>query len=162
MVWSSPTLTMAAVTLAVRARSGHDLALKISGDKAPATNAPVRPMAVGAGGVLAGDQDLALSESLRRPADTARQDFLERCANALGRNWADQWRQDLRGEGRRVAGGWPGTVPEARGQVSRGIPAEMARRKMAVLSDAERELAVRTVYASARAEWRRHLDPEPR
>jgi hypothetical protein len=38
----------------------------------------------------------------------------------------------------------------------------MARRNMPALTDAEREVAVRTVYASARDDWRRHLDPEPR
>jgi len=123
-----------------------------------------RPAAVAAaaGSVSAGEPALAHRESLESGADAARQDFLEQRASALGRTWADQWRQDLHGEGRLAAGGWPGTVPEARGHVLRGLPAEMARRNMPALTDAEREVAVRTVYASARDDWRRHLDPEPR
>jgi hypothetical protein len=114
------------------------------------------------GDTPAGDQGLALRETPRTAAEASRHEFLEERAVALGRTWADQWRQDLHGEGRPAAGGWPGTVPEARGQVLRGIPAEMARRKMPALTEGERELAVRTVYASARGEWRRHLEPEPR
>jgi hypothetical protein len=36
----------------------------------------------------------------------------------------------------------------------------MEGRRMNAINEAERELAVRTAYASARDEWRRHLDPE--
>jgi hypothetical protein len=90
--------------------------------------------------------------------EIARQDFLERHAVALGRIWAEKWRKDLHREGRLAEGGWPGTLPEARGQVSRSIPTEMVRRKTPLLTEAERALAVRTVYAAARSEWRLHLD----
>lgn len=86
--------------------------------------------------------------------------FLDQRTIALGRAWATQCRDDLQREGRPAAGGWPGTIREARSQVAQGLQGEMVRRKMAALTEAEHEAAVRSVYAHARAEWRRHMEPE--
>ncbi|KYF69444.1 hypothetical protein [Sorangium cellulosum] len=91
---------------------------------------------------------------------TARQQFIEQSATTLGQAWAKRWRQDLHREGRPAAGGWPGTLREARTQVEITLPTEMLHRKMAAITGVERELAARTAYASARNEWRRHLEPE--
>ncbi|MGK3986604.1 hypothetical protein WMF37_36625 [Sorangium sp. So ce291] len=91
---------------------------------------------------------------------TARQRFIEQSATTLGQAWARRWRQDLHREGRPAAGGWPGTLREARTQVEITLPGEMLHRKMPAITGVERELAARTAYASARNEWRRHIEPE--
>ncbi|AKT40294.1 uncharacterized protein CMC5_044470 [Chondromyces crocatus] len=38
---------------------------------------------------------------------------------------------------------------------------ELRSRKMAMISGAERETAAKVAYASARSEWRKHVEPEP-
>ena len=86
--------------------------------------------------------------------------FVEQSATALGRVWAQECRRDLHREGRPAAGGWPGTLREARMRVDQALRIEMRIRKMDAINSGERELAARTTYASARNEWRRHLDPE--
>ncbi|WP_165374351.1 MULTISPECIES: hypothetical protein [Sorangium] len=91
---------------------------------------------------------------------TDRQRFIEQSATAVGQAWAKRWRQDLHREGRPTAGGWPGTLREARTQVESSLPGELLRRKMPAITGVERELAARTANASARDEWRRHLEPE--
>jgi hypothetical protein len=86
--------------------------------------------------------------------------FLEQSAVTLGRRWAEQWRDDLRREGRPAAGGWPGTLREARARVERHLRVEAANRRMPAVTDAERELLARQAYASARAEWCLKAEPE--
>lgn len=86
--------------------------------------------------------------------------FLEQSAITLGQSWADQWRDDLRREGRPAAGGWPGTLREARVRVEHHLLAEVTRRKMSAVTEAEREIAARKAYASARAQWCRQAEPE--
>lgn len=95
-----------------------------------------------------------------RPREAARRLFLERSAVTLGQTWAEEWRADLRREGRPAAGGWPGTLREARVRVERFLLSEMSRRKMAAVTEAEREVAARAAYASARHEWCRQAEPE--
>jgi hypothetical protein len=103
---------------------------------------------------------VVLAEPTKTPAEIARNQFLEQSARTLGQTWARRWREDLRLEGRPAAGGWPGTLREARAHVQWSILAEMTRRRMPAITEAERELAARTAYASARCEWRKHLEPE--
>lgn len=91
---------------------------------------------------------------------TDRHRFIEQSAIAIGQTWAVGWRRDLHREGRPAAGGWPGTLREARMRVEQTLQLEMRGRKMAAITGVERELAARTMYASARNEWRRHVDPE--
>jgi hypothetical protein len=90
----------------------------------------------------------------------ARRLFLEQSATTLGQSWADQWRDDLRREGRPAAGGWPGTLREARVRVEHHLLAEVTRRRMPAVTEAEREVAARRAYASARAQWCRQAEPE--
>jgi len=89
-----------------------------------------------------------------------RRTFIEQSAVALGRTWAEGWRHELHREGRPAAGGWPGTLREARTRVERTILSELRCRKMPAFTSVERELAARATYASARNEWRRHSEPE--
>jgi hypothetical protein len=86
--------------------------------------------------------------------------FIERTAAALGRTWAAGRRDELRREGRAAAGGWPGTMREARGCVERALPSELRVQKMSAITAEERELAARAANASARSEWLRGADPE--
>jgi hypothetical protein len=98
------------------------------------------------------------------PDDTgnasSRRGFIEETATTLGRTWAVGCRRDLQREGRPASGGWPGTLREARALVEHAFPVEMQGRRMNAITEVERELAVRTAYASARNEWRRHVEPE--
>ena len=80
---------------------------------------------------------------------TARRAHIQEAAAALGKIWADHFRRDLHREGRAASGGWPGTLREARARVGLNI------------TEAEREVAARTAYSSARDEWRKHAEPEP-
>jgi len=91
---------------------------------------------------------------------TARRAHLEETAAALGRTWAEERRRDLHREGRAAAGGWPGTLREARSFVGSALLSNTQGRTRDTITEAERELAVRKMYASARAEWRRHVDPD--
>ena len=93
-------------------------------------------------------------------AKAERRKVIEESAIALGQTWAEGWRRDLHREGRPAAGGWPGTLREARTRVQQALLIEMRGRKMAAITEGEREIAARAAYASARTEWRRHLDPE--
>jgi hypothetical protein len=91
---------------------------------------------------------------------SSRHAFIEATAAALGKRWAAGCCCDLHREGRPASGGWPGTLREARALVGRTLPAEMQSRSMNTITEVERELAVRTAYASARGEWRRHAAGE--
>jgi hypothetical protein len=99
----------------------------------------------------------ALGAEALRPREEARRLSLERSAITLGRTWAEERRRELRAEGRLAAGGWPGTVREARLRVDRFLLDELPRQ---TVTDTEREVAARAAYASARSEWRRNADPE--
>lgn len=101
-----------------------------------------------------GEPPPATAGSIKRKA------FLEHIAADLGRAWAEQWRRDLQGQGRPAAGGWPGTMREARACIESALPTVLERRKMAAITREERESSARAAYASARLEWRRHADEE--
>ena len=88
----------------------------------------------------------------------ARRAVLEEMAVSMGKAWAERCREDLRAEGRPVAGGWPGTLPEARARMSRQLPPELSRRGMPAPTPPERELCAKAAYASARADWQTHRE----
>jgi len=73
-------------------------------------------------------------------------------ADRLGKQWAQGLRSELQIEGRRIVGGWPGTLSEARHRVSvhcTGSDPKVAN----AYSAEERESLARSVYARARSEW---------
>jgi len=82
-----------------------------------------------------------------------RRRLIEERPPALGVTWALDACQDVAQSGRRVEGGWPGTVPEARMRVLRDLARELAARGMAPLSQGELTSATATVYDRARREW---------
>ncbi|EYF07679.1 hypothetical protein [Chondromyces apiculatus] len=100
------------------------------------------------------------AETIASARATERRKFIEQRAIALGQSWAQGWRRDLQQQGRAVAGGWPGTLREARTYVERALATELRGRKMTAISTAEREAATKVAYASARNEWRKHVEPE--
>lgn len=96
----------------------------------------------------------------RPPAPGVRRAVIDSLATALGQSWARRSREALHRDGRAAAGGWPGTVGEATAYVAQALLSDQYRLPTPVLTPAERELLARAVYASARHEWLRHLDPE--
>jgi len=79
----------------------------------------------------------------RGPTETG---ALDERASAHGRAWAQSVRADLQNEGRRAAGGWPGTISEAR------VHAERALSSRGVAPQ-ERERLARLIYHTARDAW---------
>ena len=75
--------------------------------------------------------------------------FLESHAQAIGDAWVEQVRTELRRDDRDAAGGWPGTLSEARAHTS----AHFARGE---LTGAELEVAAHAVYGRARSQWLAH------
>ena len=104
--------------------------------------------------------DAARAAGAPRSRAEVRRLFLDQSAVSIGQRWADQWRSDLHREGRPAAGGWPGTLREARVRVERHFLAEATRRKISAVTQAEREVAAKRAYASARARWCRQAEPE--
>lgn len=89
-------------------------------------------------------------------AAPARDGDLDALAAAAGRAWASTLLGTLRAEDRVIAGGWPGTLREARGQVSRALSSWAG----APPSTDRLDALVRTAYASARHEWGAHAEPD--
>lgn len=91
-------------------------------------------------------RDNVRGEELRRR-------LIEERPPALGVTWALDSCADVTKSGRRVEGGWPGTVPEARMRVLQDLPRELAAKGFAPLSPLELTAATSTVYDRARREW---------
>jgi hypothetical protein len=90
----------------------------------------------------------------------ARRALIAETADAVGRSWAERRRSELRKEGRRAAGGWPGTLREARGVIDRALEVELRGHKMDAVTADEREGAARATNASARTTWLRAAEPD--
>jgi hypothetical protein len=86
--------------------------------------------------------------------------LLERRAVAEGQAWAQQMRAALRSQLRRAAGGWPGTITEARARLTEFVLPRLTREAAAALTSTDREQAARTLYASARSTWLAQCDRE--
>lgn len=78
------------------------------------------------------------------------------CAVDAGRHWAASVRVSLVGEGRSPAGGWPGTMTEARQRLACAMGAALGR------SPLETDRLVRILYGAAREQWLRDREPSPR
>jgi hypothetical protein len=87
-----------------------------------------------------------------KPAE-ARREMLAEGAVVVGEKWAENWREDLRKEGRPVSGGWPGTLPEARARVTAYFGQELARKRLPVLTADELGWAARATYERAKRDW---------
>ncbi len=89
-----------------------------------------------------------------------RPELLAEGATSTGDRWLLALREALRQEGRAAAGGWPGTVGEARARVEAYLVAELGRRKMLSLTREELDSATRTAYARAKRGWLSTCEPE--
>jgi hypothetical protein len=92
----------------------------------------------------------------------ARHAFLNSVAGKLGVDWADRFREQLHRDGRPAAGGWPGTVAEARARVERLLLPALVQRRMPQATSVERAELARALYAAARQRWleRREIEDE--
>lgn len=87
------------------------------------------------------------------PSDSARREALELGSTSAGVRWAAHYRDQLHKQGRPAAGGWPGTMNEARVHAAAFFGTELPRRGMGALTYQESEFAARAVYAAARRHW---------
>jgi len=71
----------------------------------------------------------------------------------IGTGWAEGWREEMVKQGRPIAGGWPGTIGEARARVAAHFEHELRRRKMAHLTSDELATATRAAFGQARRDW---------
>jgi hypothetical protein len=95
-------------------------------------------------------EDAATFHPPAPPADDARQALLDRSAIAVGDRWEEEFSAALIRQGRSISGAWPGTMTEARAQVSAYFLTEHPR---AALTWNELERAARTSYARAKQRW---------
>ena len=87
---------------------------------------------------------------------SSRRIALEQAALDTAKAWADSRIVELRAEGREVAGGWPGTLSEAR----HFVRANLARKGVLLVTYDELEQAARTTYAKARSTWLANAESE--
>ncbi len=72
---------------------------------------------------------------------------------AVGDAWVERVKLDLHRENREAAGGWPGTMREARARTYAYFTNDIAVGRYGVLTRDELEHAVRAVYERARIRW---------
>jgi len=82
---------------------------------------------------------------------------LERLALAAADEWIDWWACELARDDRRMAGGWPGTMREARARFVRAA----ALGNEHVLEAATIDALSRRTYVAARARWLSRAAREP-
>lgn len=80
--------------------------------------------------------------------------LLEQAAFDAARSWAQACCSELTREGRRVEGGWPGTLPEARTRVGAHAASVLTARSMTALTHDELGRFARITYNEARRSWR--------
>jgi len=73
-----------------------------------------------------------------------------------GEAWAMAVREVVHKDGRKAAGGWPGTLSEAKAEMAISLGARPA------LGEAETSRLVRVFYEAARDRWLRHRERETR
>jgi hypothetical protein len=82
-----------------------------------------------------------------------RRNLLTEGALAIGARWAQGFCEEMRLSGRPVAGGWPGTLPEARARVVAYFGRELARRRLPLLTPDEVGWTTHTTYQKAKRDW---------
>ena len=81
-------------------------------------------------------------------------------AHTEGERWANEFRSQIHGEQRRAAGGWPGTMSEARARLAGFVLPRVSSKNAVTFSQEDREEAARCLYRSARASWAQHQERE--
>lgn len=100
------------------------------------------------------------AEAAFAPIAGARRTFLDSNASSTGSRWSAALRSGLRSQGRAAAGGFPGTMNEARAEVHRMLPPALSAAKMSALLPEEREWSARVAYACARKDWLDNVERE--
>ena len=81
--------------------------------------------------------------------------ILERAAAHAAQTWAEACFAALAQEGRRVDGGWPGTIREARTRFAAEATRALAGQAMALLTHDELDRLAQATYEEARRMWLR-------
>jgi len=92
-------------------------------------------------------------------AERKRQNTLGTIAVAAGEAWFSWWCDELSKQGRPMAGGWPGTLSEARARILARVSAELG--PACALSEAELAALAQTAFVTARAGWLASAVPDP-
>jgi hypothetical protein len=93
-----------------------------------------------------------------KAGNETRGDLLVATAVAIGRRWFAQQRVQTIGEGRVLAGGWPGTVREARVLVAAFLAPVLAHYRMPPPTHEEVGWVIYTAYDEARNAWLTSID----
>lgn len=89
-------------------------------------------------------------------AAEARRALLRDGALLTGASWARGVCDAVRREGRPIAGGWPGTMPEARARIRAYFEAELSRKGFEGISVEEVQFASSLAYQRAKHDWRQY------
>ena len=84
---------------------------------------------------------------------TDRTQVLEQGPVTIGHAWARAVCDSIEGEGRIIAGGWPGTLVEARARIASHLRDQLSERSMKALDPEELAEAVNATYANAKKGW---------
>ncbi|AKV00173.1 hypothetical protein AKJ09_06836 [Labilithrix luteola] len=82
-----------------------------------------------------------------------RGELLEQAALDAARSWTQVVCAELAREGRRVEGGWPGTIREARARAANEGASVLGRQSMTGLTHDELERLARITHDEARRFW---------
>ncbi len=93
------------------------------------------------------------------PGGEAIEAVLPEIAQGIALAWVAGLRDQLRREGRRMTGGWPGTIAEAKLHAMRKLPGELERRGLGPPLAAHYDKTSKTLYAAARKAWLVDADP---
>jgi hypothetical protein len=82
-----------------------------------------------------------------------RRSLLLRGSTEVGAEWARLTCEALTAQGRSVAGGWPGTVVEARARVAHHLDRQLAANGKSPLTGDELDVAANRTYERAKGDW---------
>src|SRR5258708_39325830 len=99
-------------------------------------------------------RDAAMPAGRAPPSRMPREHVLEEAALEAARAWVRGCVEDLERDGRRIEGGWPGTLNEARGRCAELAARMLARSSMLALAREELDRITHTTYVEARRLWR--------
>jgi len=88
-----------------------------------------------------------------RSTGAFRRAALERMALATGEQWALSYRAEVRESGRAIAGGWPGTLSEARARVAGACSRTASKQRWTNVTPAELDWLAKAAYAMAKRRW---------
>ncbi|HVY30934.1 MAG TPA: hypothetical protein VHB79_30450 [Polyangiaceae bacterium] len=82
-----------------------------------------------------------------------RGNILREASEAIGVRWVLDYSATVERSGRRIEGGWPGTLPEARGRVLASLPQQLSARGAEPLTPQEIVVASTIASAEAKRRW---------